>query len=97
MGFWMLYSLHRRVLEDTKDGLIIVDDKQDKILYMNPVAMTLLPQLKDDRKDEVIEKLFSRQENVLDQNDRHYEIRISKGNRKSAWQGKCAGIYCLDI
>ena len=67
-----------RVLEDTKDGLIIVDDKQDKILYMNPVAMTLLPQLKDDRKDEVIEKLFSRQENVLDQNDRHYEIRISK-------------------
>lgn len=45
---------------------------------MNPVAMTLLPQLKDDRKDEVIEKLFSRQENVLDQNDRHYEIRISK-------------------
>ena len=35
-----------RVLEDTKDGLIIVDDKQDKILYMNPVAMTLLPQLK---------------------------------------------------
>lgn len=67
-----------RVLEDTKDGLIIVDDKQDKILYMNPVAMTLLPQLKDDRKDEVIEKLFSRQENVLDQNDRYYEIRISK-------------------
>lgn len=67
-----------RVLEDTKDGLIIVDDKQDKILYMNPVATALLPQLKDDRKDEIIEKLFSRQENVLDQNDRHYEIRISQ-------------------
>ena len=94
----MLCSFRReRVLEDTKDGLIIVDDKQDKILYMNPVAMTLLPQLKDDRKDEVIEKLFSRQENVLDQNDRHYEIRISKVTGRAHRQGKCAGIYCLDI
>ena len=57
---------------------------------MNPVAMTLLPQLKDDRKDEVIEKLFSRQENVLDQNDRHYEIRISKVTGRDVYkrQGK---------
>lgn len=67
-----------RVLEDTKDGLIIVDDKQDKLLYANPVATSLLPQLKDDRKNEIIERIFSRQENILDQNDRHYEIRISQ-------------------
>ena len=66
------------VLEETKDGLIIVDDKQDRILYMNPVATALLPQLKGEKKGEIIEKLFSRQENVLDQNGRHYEIRISQ-------------------
>lgn len=87
-----------RVLEDTKDGLIVVDNRQENIIYANPVARTLLPELRTGTNNTVIERIFHAQENVYDQDGRHYEIRISElrndaDKRKNDLQGYIAWIF----
>lgn len=85
-----------RVLEDTKDGLIVVDRKKREVLYSNPVARSLMPQLEGDDPQKAIHRIFMTNENVFEQNGRHYEIRISdiKGsNGHDDTQGYLAWIF----
>ena len=88
-----------RVLEDTKDGLIIVDDKQTNVLYANPVAMTLLPQLMENKGRETLQQIFQSQENILDKDGRHYEIRISKviGNARGTDDAQAYIAWIFDM
>ncbi len=88
-----------RVLEDTKDGLIIVDDKQMNVLYANPMAVTLLPQIKENKGKETIEQIFHAQENILDKDGRHYEIRISRvmGNARGTKEVQAYIAWIFDM
>ena len=85
-----------RVLEDTKDGLIVVDRKKREILYSNPVAKSLMQELIEENPQLAIERIFKTSENVFEQDGRHYEIRISdiKGsNGQDDTQGYLAWIF----
>lgn len=85
-----------RVLEDTKDGLIVVDRKKREVLYSNAMAKSLMPELAQDNPQKVIERIFLTKENVFEQDGRHYEIRISdiKGsNGRDDTQGYLAWIF----
>ena len=88
-----------RVLEDTKDGLIILDDRKQNVLYVNPVAATLFPGLSEDKGHEIIEQIFRTQENILDKDGRHYEIRISEvlGNVKKKHEVQAYIAWIFDM
>lgn len=84
-----------RVLEDTKDGLVVVDRRKREVLYSNPVAKSLLPELDSETPALAIERIFMTKENVFEQNGRHYEIRLSeiKGGGRDNIQGYLAWIF----
>lgn len=84
-----------RVLEDTKDGLVVVDCKKKEVLYSNPVANSLLPELDSENPALAIERIFMTKENVFEQKGRHYEIRLSeiKGDGRDDIQGYLAWIF----
>ncbi len=85
-----------RVLEDTKDGLIVVDSKKREVIYCNPVAKSLLPELESEKPQKAIERIFMTKEKVFEQDGRHYEIRISdvKGDgERNEIQGYLAWIF----
>ncbi len=84
-----------RVLEDTKDGLVVVDSKKKEVLYRNPVAKNLLPEIDSENPQSAIERIFMTKENVFEQDGRHYEIRLSeiKGNDRDDIQGYLAWIF----
>lgn len=84
-----------RVLEDTKDGLVVVDRKKKEVLYSNPVAKNLLPELDSENPQKALERIFMTKENVFEQDGRHYEIRLSeiKENGRDDIQGYLAWIF----
>lgn len=84
-----------RVLEDTKDGLVVVDRKKREVLYSNSVAKGLLPELDSENPQKAIERIFMTKENVFEQDGRHYEIRLSeiKSNGRDDIQGYLAWIF----
>ncbi len=95
-----LQLAQERVLEDTKDGLIVVDKWRKEILYSNTVAKELLPELSGDAPQEVLTRIFKEEdvttsENVFEQDGRHYEIRLSeiKGGGRGDAQGYLAWIF----
>ena len=76
-----------RVLEDSKDGILVVDADKSRILYFNNAAATLFPDLRDIDNYKLIEKIFDPYNKVMNRDDRHYEIRISSIKRKSGKSG----------
>lgn len=85
-----------RVLEDTKDGILVVDNEYRSILYMNPVAKELFPMLDKQSKKEAIAHIFKGEENILHIDGKNYEIRISEimnEQKKGEVQGYLAWIF----
>ena len=84
-----------RVLEDTKDGLVVVDRKKKEVLYSNPMAKNLLPEIDSEDPQNAIECIFMNDENVFEQDGRYYEIRLSeiKGTGRDDIQGYLAWIF----
>lgn len=68
----------RRILEDTKDGLVLVDSRREGILFSNQVARDLFPELTGRQKQDVLKLLFAHEEKIFERCGRHYEIRISE-------------------
>ena len=83
------------VLEDTKDGLIVVDRKKKEVLYSNPMAKNLVPEIDSENPQNAIKRIFMNDENVFEQDGRHYEIRLSeiKGSEQDNIRGYLAWIF----
>lgn len=67
-----------RIIEDTKDGVVVVDNTKSVILYANPVADRLLKRIKEVDDGLNLERFTSEKERVCELDGRHYEIRISE-------------------
>ena len=67
-----------RILEDTNDGIIVVDSSKTKILFVNTQARVLFPELTTGQQKEVLSSIFDKDENVVQEKGRHYELRISE-------------------
>lgn len=72
-----------RVLEDSKDGILVVDADKSRILFYNNSALKLFPELADRDNYKLIDHIFDPYNKVMNRDDRHYEIRISPINDKN--------------
>jgi signal transduction histidine kinase/ActR/RegA family two-component response regulator len=67
-----------RIINETKDGLVVVDNTRSIILYANPVAQALIKRANEVNKDIDIEQFKNQDEILYELDGRHYEIRISE-------------------
>ena len=67
-----------RIIEGTKDGLVVVDNTGSTILYVNPVADSFFRRASEVNGDINIEELVNEKETIYELDGRHYEIRISE-------------------
>lgn len=67
-----------RIIEGTKDGLVVVDNTGSIVLYANPVADKLFKRVSEVNGGINIEELVSEKETIYELDGRHYEIRISE-------------------
>lgn len=78
--FDTLQLAKEKVIESTKEGLIVVDPDY-RLLYANEVAGQLFPDINDQKKrEERLEEIFGKdqRETIVMQDGRNYEIRVSK-------------------
>lgn len=89
-----------RIINDTKDGLVVVDNTGSIILYANPVAEQLLKRDSEANGVISIEELIKEKEAIYEVDGRHYEIRISEIKQdagSNVVQGYIAWIFDMSF
>lgn len=71
-----------RILEDTKDGVIVIDNTKSMILYANPVADRFVKRVSELNGELNFDLLHGANEFVYEFEEKHYEIRISEITQK---------------
>ncbi|MDE6056068.1 MAG: hypothetical protein K2G55_20460, partial [Lachnospiraceae bacterium] len=71
-----------RILEDTKDGVIVIDNTKSVILYANPVADNFVKRVSKSDGELNFDLFHGTNEFVYEFDERHYEIRISEIKQK---------------
>jgi signal transduction histidine kinase/CheY-like chemotaxis protein len=85
-----------RIINETKDGLVVVDNTRSIILYANPVAQSLLKRAGELNNELDISQFKDTDEMLYELDGRHYEIRVSEIKQesdKSDIQGYIAWIF----
>jgi signal transduction histidine kinase/CheY-like chemotaxis protein len=85
-----------RIINETKDGLVVVDNTRSVILYANPVAQELIKRAAEVKNGLNIEEFADMQEILYELDGRHYEIRVSEIKQdveKGDIQGYIAWIF----
>lgn len=67
-----------RIIEDTRDGVVVIDNTKSMILYQNQVAEKLLKRVTEVNGGFDLEQLTNEHEKVYELDGRHYEIRMSE-------------------
>ncbi len=83
--YGLLYTLElarERILEDTKDGVIVVDNTKSVILYANPVADHFVKRVFEQDGELNFDLFHGANEFVYEFEEKHYEIRISEIKQK---------------
>jgi signal transduction histidine kinase/ActR/RegA family two-component response regulator len=84
------------IINETKDGLVVVDNTRSVILYANPVAQELLKRANETQKNLDLEQFSEVKEMLYELDGRHYEIRVSEirqNSKKGDVQGYIAWIF----
>lgn len=71
-----------RILKDTKDGVLVVDNTKSIILYANPVAADFVQRVSDRNGELNFDLFHDKNEFVYEFEEKHYEIRISEITQK---------------
>lgn len=71
-----------RILKDTKDGVLVVDNTKSIILYANPVAADFVQRVSDQNGELNFDLFHDKNEFVYEFEEKHYEIRISEITQK---------------
>lgn len=85
-----------RIIEDTEDGVVVIDNTKSLILYQNQMAEKLFKKVAETSGSINLEKLIEEQESVLEADGRHYEVRVSnlmERRGSSEIQGYVAWIF----
>lgn len=85
-----------RIVEDTRDGVIVIDNTRSMILYQNKVAQNFIKRVTEVKGSFDLDMFTKTDESVYELDDRHYEFRVSdimqkKGSNKI--QGYVAWIF----
>lgn len=87
---------HERIVEETRDGVIVIDNTGSVILYQNRVAENFIKRMTELNGSFDVEMLVNANESVYELDDRHYEFRVSnimQKNGSSEIQGYVAWIF----
>ena len=87
---------HERIVEETRDGVIVIDNTGSVILYQNRVAENFIKRMTELNGSFDVEMLVNANESVYELDDRHYEFRVSNIMQKSGSseiQGYVAWIF----
>lgn len=87
---------HERIVEETRDGVIVIDNTGSVILYQNRVAENFIKRMTELNGSFDVEMLINANESVYELDDRHYEFRVSnimQKNGSSEIQGYVAWIF----
>lgn len=85
-----------RIIEDTRDGVVIIDDAKSMILYQNQVAEDFIRKVTEVKGSFDLEQFTKAHESVYELDGRHYEFRVSEIMRKegsSQVQGYVVWIF----
>ncbi|MCI7792410.1 MAG: ATP-binding protein [Lachnospiraceae bacterium] len=86
-----------RILEDSKDGIIVIDSNQSNILFANDVAKEMFPEINTDSGEMVIDRVFHSDEKVIKRDDRHFEIRTAPISAEDESLGFVAWIFDMSF
>lgn len=87
------------ILENTKDGMIIVDDEYN-FIFANAAANIAFPELLDEnieQRKRKVDEIFRQEESVSKIGDKHYEIRISRLYEERALRGYLAWVFDMEF
>lgn len=87
---------HERIVEETRDGVIVIDNTGSVILYQNRVAENFIKRMTELNGSFEVEMLVNANESVYELDDRHYEFRVSnimQSKGSSEIQGYVAWIF----
>lgn len=67
-----------RIIEDTKDGIVVIDSTKSMIMYQNKVAESFIKRLAEKNVSIDLEQFAGEYERVYELDGRHYEFRVSE-------------------
>jgi len=85
-----------RIVEDTRDGVIVIDNTRSIILYQNKVAQNFIKRVTEVKGSFDLDMFAQTDESVYELDDRHYEFRVSdimQSKGSSEIQGYVAWIF----
>lgn len=85
-----------RIIEDTRDGVVVIDNTKSMILYQNQVAQSLIRRMTQINGGFDLERFTREHERVYELDGRHYEFRVSEIRRSegsSEIQGYVVWIF----
>ncbi len=87
---------HERIIEDTRDGILVIDSKKHTILHQNAAAKSLIEKAMETDIDFRLERFIASDESVYELDGRHYEFRVSEimqDESKAEVQGYIVWIF----
>ncbi len=87
---------HERIIEDTRDGILVIDSKKHTILHQNASAKSLIEKAMETDVDFRLERFIASDESVYELDGRHYEFRVSEimqDESKAEVQGYIVWIF----
>ena len=86
-----------RILEDSKDGIIVIDSNQSNILFANDAAKEMFPEISTNSWKMVVDRVFHSDEKVIKRDDRHFEIRTAPISAEDESLGFVAWIFDMSF
>lgn len=85
-----------RIIEDTRDGVLVIDNTKSRVLYQNAAAEELIRKVTEVTGGFDLEQFTKSQENVYELDGRHYEFRVSEimqSEKRAEIQGYVIWIF----
>lgn len=92
-----MQAAQERILQDSRDGILIADSQKKYIIYANSVAKKIFPELSDKQDTMIANRIFNNEENVLKRDGKHFEIRVSPLTKKDEVLGYVGWIFDMSF
>lgn len=92
-----MQAAQERILQDSRDGILIADSQKKYIIYANSVAKEFFPELANEHDTTIANRIFNSEEKVLERNGKHFEIRISPLTEKDETLGYVGWIFDMSF
>lgn len=92
-----MQAAQERILQDSRDGILITDSQKKYIIYSNSVAKEFFPEISNESDTTIANRIFNSEERVLERDGKHFEIRISPLTEKDEILGYVGWIFDMSF